>query len=235
MTHKEFFNTVLYKFISYVDSFNNLKNVLPISSGHRVNCFLSPLSTEIEEDIYYLEIIDINESLVNNQLTISELVITNADDFISSMITGSNKENDEYCKVIKLLIQNESSFLTQRIKSHTRTLCVLNKILNNEKVSSSAITIGNNDNLYTAIVYNTIDGIKKDLSDDQINNIGNIIVKFILDNGQIDLSDDELVDSIIRQLEVIIIDSCPSWIIAEKVHINKDAIKNEINKLQEWK
>jgi hypothetical protein len=235
MTNEKFLKDYLYRVIQYTDPGSGTdKLILAIGGNIKRGKYLSPLSTELEEEVLSIDVVDINESIMTDSIHLCELFINDTDKFVESVNKISDEDITASCEAIKYLIEKESQSLSERIKNYNKTLCVIQKIIGQESVSDNAVIISNGaNNMFATMVYNTIDGIKKDLSSSQMNDIGNIILQELLDNSDVDTKDNKAIDRIANRLELKIIESCPSWMITGKININKDSIISEINRLQE--
>lgn len=184
----------------------------------------------LTKDKTYVEVLDIETSILTGNPATEVIEITDEDKFISNLSDIENTEESfTSLETMYQMLNANLAFLKQRSISISSAFNAVKSIVKGpQKDNEGNLIIGGDSGGLAHIVFNTIKGDTLKLTDEEVNNVGQLVIDTIIQNINIDLENEKEVNGFIETLELKIIEGLPTSLRAGNITLNKDGIIKEI-------
>lgn len=226
-------DNILHKPLLYKESESNQTIIVIYSYDKIISKNINIAGVDNNKIYYVVYFIYINSTLSYNRPDVGKKEIHDINAFLDCLVELDLKEQNSKIPLFSTqkIILSEMNVLLSNIHEYSSICASLNKILSN-KENLGRIVLQGTTSFLANIPIKTIDGKTIDLTKDNIDDIGNIVIKHILDNIDLNINDEKEVQEFKNKLELEIIESLPNDIQAGSIVLNMEAIIEEINKFR---
>ena len=216
-------------------------NLLMIFSIDEVKSSFLTLADHHENVSYNISYLNIDQSLDRGKITSSNVNFSTLGEFLNTIELLEPEAYVEYqdeLDAINHIIMIESQTLANIINTNARIFGSLRELIKDEDESeneSGTLSINNNSGTEIAnVVFTTLDGDVKalELTTEDIQKVGNIIVTTIIQNLDIDTKDKKQVGGLKDLIQLRVIEGLPTKLKADTIKINEEKIISEVKRFK---
>ncbi len=201
---------------------------------------ISPSGKKIEKSFTTLNFLDISSTNNLEEVVMEECTVTNIKHLKQNVeVLDIQDVMSETMNAAGIVIR-EIEFLHHRIEELGKMLTAVKFVCNNgqktkqivdkteEQEEDGNIIFAGSEATLAHVVFRSLSGIKGELSPQDVDKIGTIIMQIMRDHSEDDLDNKENLKKFKAEIEYKIVDALPSTFTAGDIKINIDAIVKEI-------
>lgn len=179
-------------------------------------------------------ILDLLKTIATCSPVLDSWVIADQKKFVKNVSVVKFDDEQDNVLVSSSIIISDLNNILAKVQEYNKALTALKAISGafEKNKDNGKLIIAQQETGFAHIVYKTMTGDIAKLSEKEVDKIGNVIMDVILAHIDINLDDTEQVNKIKAEMEYKIIEAMPSVMQTNAIHINMEAVINEIRKFQ---